>query len=400
MSNHQICYNCFSGTNGINPCPYCGFDNSSVEKKQHLLTPGTILHEGYLIGRPLGQGGFGITYLGYDLASHSRVAIKEYFPAGIAVRQNGIVQAASDENQAIFKKGVETFNKEAQILSHLGSQPNIVNILAFFFENGTGYFVMEFLEGRSLKDYLNARGGKLSFQETVSLLLPVMKALSAVHHEGMLHRDIAPDNIYVTDDGQVKLMDFGAARYHTFLETQSIRTIVKPGYAPMEQYTSQSAQGPWTDVYAMGATIYRTLTGIVPPDAPSRYMKDEIKSPLQLGCILPNNADYAIMRALSPQIVFRFRTMDDFAGALTMPDPPVPLQAMPINPMKLNQPVQPSAYSEGNPSDSDENATRMIQINLNPTKPEKKDIPYWLFFVLIFFLVGLIIWFIISLSSI
>lgn len=400
MSNHQICYNCFSGTNGINPCPYCGFDNSSVEKKQHLLTPGTILHEGYLIGRPLGQGGFGITYLGYDLASHSRVAIKEYFPAGIAVRQNGIVQAASDENQAIFKKGVETFNKEAQILSHLGSQPNIVNILAFFFENGTGYFVMEFLEGRSLKDYLNARGGKLSFQETVSLLLPVMKALSAVHHEGMLHRDIAPDNIYVTDDGQVKLMDFGAARYHTFLETQSIRTIVKPGYAPMEQYTSQSAQGPWTDVYAMGATIYRTLTGIVPPDAPSRYIKDEIKSPLQLGCILPNNADYAIMRALSPQIVFRFRTMDDFAGALTMPDPPVPLQAMPINPMKLNQPVQSSAYSEGNPSDSDENATRMIQINLNPTKPEKKDIPYWLFFVLIFFLVGLIIWFIISLSSI
>jgi len=400
LSNHQICYNCFSGTNGINPCPYCGFDNSSVEKKQHLLTPGTILHEGYLIGRPLGQGGFGITYLGYDLASHSRVAIKEYFPAGIAVRQNGIVQAASDENQAIFKKGVETFNKEAQILSHLGSQPNIVNILAFFFENGTGYFVMEFLEGRSLKDYLNGRGGKLSFQETVSLLLPVMKALSAVHHEGMLHRDIAPDNIYVTDDGQVKLMDFGAARYHTFLETQSIRTIVKPGYAPMEQYTSQSAQGPWTDVYAMGATIYRTLTGIVPPDAPSRYMKDEIKSPLQLGCILPNNADYAIMRALSPQIVFRFRTMDDFAGALTMPDPPVPLQAMPINPMKLNQPVQPSAYSEGNPSDSDENATRMIQINLNPTKPEKNDIPYWLFFVLIFFLVGLIIWFIISLSNI
>ncbi len=99
---------------------------------------------------------------------------------------------------------------------------------------------MEFLEGRSLKDYLNGRGGKLSFQETVSLLLPVMKALSAVHHEGMLHRDIAPDNIYVTDDGQVKLMDFGAARYHTFLETQSIRTIVKPVYAPMEQYTNQS----------------------------------------------------------------------------------------------------------------------------------------------------------------
>jgi len=400
LSNQQICYNCFSGTNGIDPCPYCGFDNSSVEKKQHLLMPGTILHEGYLIGRPLGQGGFGITYLGYDLASHSRVAIKEYFPAGIAVRQNGVVQAASDENQAIFKKGVETFNKEAQILSHLGNQPNIVNILAFFFENGTGYFVMEFLEGRSLKDYLNCRSGKLSFPETVSLLLPVMKALSAVHHEGMLHRDIAPDNIYVTNDGQVKLMDFGAARYHTFLETQSIRTVVKPGYAPMEQYTSQSAQGPWTDVYAMGATIYRTLTGIVPPDAPSRYMKDEIKSPLQLGCILPNNADYAIMRALSPQIVFRFRTMDDFARALTMPDPVVPLQPMPLNPIKPNQSVQTPPYSEMNPSDSDENTTRMIQINFNQSKSEKKDIPYWLFFVLIFFLVGLIIWFIISLSNI
>ena len=396
MSNNQTCYNCFSGTNGIDPCPTCGFENASLEKKQHLLAPGTILHEGYLVGKPLGQGGFGITYLGFDLASHQRVAIKEYFPAGIAVRQDGFVQPASDENLAVFKRGVDTFNKEARILSPSGNQPNIVNLLAFFFENGTGYFVMEYLEGQSLKDYLTGRGGKLSFQETVNLLLPVMHALSAIHREGMLHRDIAPDNIYVANDGKTKLMDFGAARYHVFQETQSVRTIVKPGYAPMEQYASQSDQGPWTDVYAMGATFYKVLTGNVPPDAPSRYMRDEMKSPLQLGCSLPQNADYAITRAMAPQIVLRFRTMDDFSSALILPDPVLPPIAV-SNPAVISRPVPEP--KEPVKTRNDDPATQIYEGNEPVYDYEGEDVPRWIFVVLIIILTLFVYWFIFSLIA-
>ena len=316
----QTCCNCFSGTNGVNPCPVCGYDNSLVVGRGQALPQGTILHDGFFVGRVLGQGGFGITYLGYELHSKRRIAIKEYFPSGVVVRDGAKVQPTSAENNAFFRRGLELFNKEAQILSRLSGQPNIVEVISFFFENNTGYFVMEFLEGNSLKDYLAIRGGRISFQEALKLLLPTMDALETVHHEGMLHRDIAPDNVFVTNDGVAKLIDFGAARFRREDETKSIRTIVKPGYAPMEQYTSQTAQGPWSDVYAMGATIYRAITGITPPDAPTRSMNDELQSPAQLGCQLPNNADYAIMRALSPRIVFRFASMGEFINALKKPD--------------------------------------------------------------------------------
>lgn len=284
------------------------------------LPAGTILHDGFFVGRILGQGGFGITYLGYELHSKRRIAIKEYFPSGVVVRTGTRVYPTTAENSAFFRRGLELFNKEARILSRLSGQPNIVEVISFFFENNTGYFVMEVLEGNSLKDYLAIRGGRISFQEAVTMLLPTMEALETVHHEGMLHRDIAPDNIFITTDGVAKLIDFGAARFRREEETKSIRTIVKPGYAPMEQYTSQAAQGPWSDVYAMGATIYRAITGITPPDAPSRAMSDELLSPSQLGCQLPSGADYAIMRALSPRINFRFASMSEFITALTKPD--------------------------------------------------------------------------------
>ena len=317
---NQTCYNCFSGTNSVNPCPVCGFDNAAAGDRGQALPQGTILHDGFFVGRVLGQGGFGITYLGYELHSKRRIAIKEYFPSGVVVRDGTKVQPTGAENNAFFRRGLELFNKEAQILSRLSGQPNIVEVISFFFENNTGYFVMEFLEGNSLKDYLAIRGGRISFQEALKLLLPTMEALETVHHEGMLHRDIAPDNVFVTNEGVAKLIDFGAARFRREDETKSIRTIVKPGYAPMEQYTSQTAQGPWSDVYAMGATIYRAITGITPPDAPTRSMNDELQSPAQLGCQLPNNADYAIMRALSPRIVFRFASMAEFIAALKKPD--------------------------------------------------------------------------------
>lgn len=320
MSIQPICYNCFIGTGGLNPCPQCGFDNRTVYNNPQQLPLGTLLNRQYLIGRALGQGGFGITYLGFDLSSNQRMAIKEYFPSGLVTRQAAVVQPITQETQTAFIRGVDAFYKEARILAKLVNYPNIVSVINFFQENGTAYFVMEYIEGQSFKDYLENRGGRISFEEALFLLMPVMQSLDAVHKEGMLHRDIAPDNIYITNAGPTKLLDFGAARYHEDEDTHSVRTIIKPGYAPMEQYASGSAQGPWTDVYAMGATFYRAVTGKVPPDAPTRALHDDLRSPAQMGIILPVNADNAIMRAMALNIVFRFRSIADFGKMLTQVD--------------------------------------------------------------------------------
>ncbi len=321
VSIQNICNNCFTGTGGKNPCPQCGFDNLSSFNNSQQLQYGTVLNRQYLVGKTLGQGGFGITYLGYDLVNHNRIAIKEYFPSGLVIREGAQVQPILPENQAAFHRGVEAFFREARILAKLINFPNIVGVLNFFQEKGTAYFVMEYIEGQSLRGYLESRGGRISYEEALVLLRPIMASLDAVHQEGMLHRDIAPDNIYVTEAGETKLLDFGAARYHEEEDTHSIRTVIKPGYAPMEQYPSGSSQGPWTDVYGMGATFYRAITGIVPPDAPTRSLKDDLLPPSQLGVALPMEADHAIMRALALNIIFRFRSMTEFSNMLVRQDP-------------------------------------------------------------------------------
>lgn len=373
MTNHNICFNCFSGTAGQNPCPLCGFDNRNTCNYPQQLPLGTILNRQYLVGKALGQGGFGITYLGYDLSTNQRMAIKEYFPSGLAIRQGLVLQPITQETQTAFLHGVELFYKEATILARLIRYPNIVSVFNFFQENGTAYFVMEYIEGLSFKDYLESRGGRIPFEEALNLLIPVMQSLDIVHHEGMLHRDIAPDNIHITRGGQTKLLDFGAARFHQREDTHSIRTIIKPGYAPMEQYTSTSAQGPWTDVYAMGATFYRAITGIVPPDAPTRAMHDEIYSPSQLGIQLPQEADYAIMRALAPNIVFRFRSISDFCKNLVQSEsatiqkssnsnPSIPLSALSEAPTRWLNPAEKQP----------EPVTQVIQ-NHTPVQAVNKD---------------------------
>jgi serine/threonine protein kinase len=239
---------------------------------------------------------------------------------------------------------------------------------------------MEYIEGLSFKDYLESRGGRIPFEEALNLLFPVMQSLDIVHHEGMLHRDIAPDNIYITRGGQTKLLDFGAARFHQQDDTHSIRPIIKPGYAPMEQYTSTSAQGPWTDVYAIGATFYRAITGIVPPDAPTRAMHDEIRSPSQLGVQLPAEADSAIMRALAPNIVFRFRSVTDFCRNLIQSE-----TASTQNTAKSNPPLPPTVLSEHptqwlNPAGKQpEPVTRVILIQ-PPFQSDVKNLEHTGFF--------------------
>lgn len=314
MNINGICLSCFQHTGGLNPCPHCGADAAHIQTSLQHITPGTILNQNYLIGKALGQGGFGITYIGWDLNAWRIVAIKEYYPTGLVTRERGLVVTPIDEDAKVkLKKGVNQFFKEALILGSFNSHPNIVNVLHFFRQNNTAYIVMEYINGKSLKDYLQARGGSISFTEAMQILCPIMLALDDLHHTGLLHRDIAPDNIYLTVDGHAKLLDFGAARFSIGEETQNAASVIKPGYAPLEQYSgSGTEQGSWTDVYAMGATFYRALTGKVPTAAPDRAMGRPLQSPLELGVNIPEPVDKAIMHAMNMKPEDRYVSMRSF----------------------------------------------------------------------------------------
>ena len=227
------------------------------------LPLGTVLAGQYEIDGILGQGGFGITYKALDRMNGKVVAIKEYFPDTMATRlpgQSQITTYPGDRGEN-FVYGKQCFLQEAETLAQFIGNENIVRIHSYFEEYGTAYFVMDYIEGTSLDEYVRQHGGKLGFDETAKLLIPVMDALGAVHGKGIVHRDVSPDNIYITKEGGVKLIDFGAARQSLGDKSQSLDVILKHGFAPKEQYMRRGRQGPYTEVYALGATFYYVLTG-------------------------------------------------------------------------------------------------------------------------------------------
>jgi len=266
----NICLNCMSVKQHSDElCHACG-TNSIIEANEPWhLQPGCILKERYLIGYSIGYGGFGVTYIAFDLILQLKVAIKEYLPSEFATRMPGVTKVSvyAGEKEEQYNHGLEGFMNEAQKLAKFTEHRGIVKIQDFFEENETAYLVMEYIEGVTFKKYLSTHDGKISFNEALTLLMPVIDALCEVHKTGIIHRDISPDNILLTGEKEVKLIDFGAARYATTGHTKSLSVILKPGYAPEEQYRSRGDQGPWSDIYAVGATLYRMITGIVPDEA-------------------------------------------------------------------------------------------------------------------------------------
>lgn len=255
-----------------------------MEKNSYSLQRNTGLIGRYVIQEVLGQGGFGITYLGIDKLYGNKVAIKEYYPQKIAMRKaqyEDVVTVTSIEEKNNYDKGKKRFLDEAQVMARFNKNEGIVKILDFFEANNTAYIVMEYLEGITLKQYLG-KYGVLQFRNLIEMMLPLREALIEIHSQGLIHRDISPDNIMVQHNGKLKLMDFGAARDYTESGNKSLTVILKPGYAPPEQYQTHGVQGPWTDIYALCATIYKCLTGITPPDAIARVMDDKFKEPDQL----------------------------------------------------------------------------------------------------------------------
>ena len=268
---------------GETVCPECGRPYGSVKAESFALKPGTILDGKYLVGEMLGQGGFGITYIGFDLLLEQKIAIKEYFPmsTGMVSREGRSTVVWSDAvmQKSGVEKGFDSFLKEARKMAKLRSIPSVVGVNSVFIQNETAYIVMDFIEGETLLKKLQ-REGPMDYGTCVSLMTPIMQALSEVHKHGIIHRDISPDNIMVQNDGRLILLDLGAAKDLDIQgkdgNMQSSQMVAKQGFSPVEQYGRDGKIGSWTDVYAMAATIYYCCTGVLPPSATDRTINDTL----------------------------------------------------------------------------------------------------------------------------
>lgn len=321
-----VCCNCFRSIPEGKPCPFCGYDPRQDEGMYRIaLKPGTLLANRYVIGRVLGQGGFGVTYVARDNQIRARVAVKEYLPMEFVSRDvNGTSLFLNSQNRREdYEYGKQQFLAEARTLAEFVGSEHIVSIHNYFEANGTAYFTMEFVEGVNLKTRLEQNGGPLPVHEANRILLPIMEALDWVHSKGIIHRDISPDNIMIRRDGDAKLIDFGAARYSTGEKSKSLDVVLKHGFAPMEQYSRHGRQGPYTDVYAMAATYYYAITGRAPTDAADRIAGEKLFSTRELGAEIREDAEQVLMKALSMNVPERYQTMREFYSALleTMPEP-------------------------------------------------------------------------------
>lgn len=314
-------------------CPYCGYEENSVKKELLHIDAGTVLEGRYLIGNALGFGGFGVTYIGYDRKLKRRVAIKEYLPSEFATRalhQPEIMIHNNEKKKQQFSDGMKKFIDEAKSLAKLSSLDGIVHIYDSFEANNTAYIVMEYLEGETLASYMK-REKKVTEEQAVEIISPVLQTLEEVHRCGIIHRDIAPDNIFLAkgQDGKthVKLIDFGASRYASTSHSKSLTVLIKPGYSPAEQYQSNGEQGPFTDVYAVAAVLYHLVTGVRPEDAFERRTqlqsggKDPLKDPSSYNSNISENFENALMNAMNVRVEDRSETAAAFLNELNSADP-------------------------------------------------------------------------------
>ena len=307
--NQRYCINCMTALGSSPVCSHCGTDNSLPHRTApYHLPPHTVLAQRYQTGKVLGEGGFGITYIGMDTVLSKRVAVKEFYPSGVAVRNSADTNTVSvpDERKRYFQRGVDRVLLEAKSVAAFSDEEGIVNVQDYFQENGTAYIVMDFLDGENLREYVS-RHGVFAYEELVTLLMPVMKGLKDMHAKGIIHRDISPDNIILTKKGQLKLTDFGSAYDYTD-DKRTKAVVLKQGYAPEEQYRADSVQGPPTDIYALCATIYYCISGVTPVSALKRMTEDTLRRPSQLGVDIRPSREKALMHGLA--VLAKNRTPD------------------------------------------------------------------------------------------
>ncbi len=306
-------------------CPSCGLTAGAYTPSPHHLPLGTILMGRYLIGRVLGEGGFGITYIGCDLRLELKVAIKEYFPTDKVTRlarETLDVTSYMGAASAGYEEGKVRFLNEPRTMARMDKQPEIVGVRDFFECNNTAYIVMEFVNGTTFKELVAQKGGRIPAKELLPVIEPLFSALSAMHQQGLIHRDISPDNLML-ERGALRLLDFGCAR-ESSRGTETMTITLKHGFAPLEQY-QHKGQGPWTDVYALAATIYYCLTGKVPPQALDRLCEDELILPRKLGVDITERQEQALLYGMGIRPRRRFQSVEELHAALYIPDgAPIP----------------------------------------------------------------------------
>lgn len=313
------CFSCFKDFDGdYTVCPHCGQVIVTKPLVAIHLAPGTILAERYILGTAVGAGGFGIVYRAWDSKLETIVAVKEFFVTRLMTRAEGLKGViVNKKSQMEFDYRKERFLAEARTMAKFGNHRNIPNVFEFFEENGTAYIVMELLQGYPLNDYIEMQGGTLSPDIALMITTEVANALKSLHDQKIIHRDVAPDNIFICSgkDVRIKLMDLGAAKLEDSTD-DVIDIILKPGYSPAEQYDKTKNIGPWTDIYALGATLYVMLTGVKPDESTNRKINDVVIPPEQLNPAIPENLSNTIMKAMAVEKHMRFKNTTEFLAAL------------------------------------------------------------------------------------
>lgn len=328
------------------PCPHCGGDDRTLTVQSPALPPRTVLDGRYVLGRTLGQGGFGITYQAYDLRMNNTVAVKEYFPSSIVGRDSTVtnlvtvnaVKGGRAQNE--YASGLRHFLNEAHRQAKMVSSPGVVSVTDFFEANNTAYYVMEYVDGCDLVKYIRE---SQPLSAVIALLEPIAESLMQIHAAGMIHRDISPDNIMCAKNGSRKLLDFGASHNFTEDESTTGNATLKHGFAPPEQYGSSSMQGPWTDVYAFAATIYWCITGKVPQDSMDRSIGgDQLRRPSELGAVLTPEAEQVLLRGMTLAVTARYQEIRTFWNALKKANAKPMPQEQPGNPTEQPEQTQVS----------------------------------------------------------
>ena len=322
----RACIHCFSPLGEGPVCPHCGFDHAAYAPRPNHLRPGVVLRRRYMVGRALGQGGFGITYAGYDTTLNIRVAVKEYFPEGAVWRESAATSEvsviSSQGTRESFDAGLSKFLNEAQALARLDDIPGIVRVRDYFPENGTAYIVMEFVEGVTLRTFLRRLPRRPGYREALDLLAPVAAALERVHARGFVHRDVSPDNIMIDKGGRPVLLDFGAVKTVTEDGNSTQTPIIKRGFSPNEMYSVKGKIGRWSDVYSYCATLYYVITGQL-LDEPMDRMEDDTADEGLEGLVSPAQKA-ALLKGLAIQPKDRCQSVAELTAALNAcrDDPP------------------------------------------------------------------------------
>ena len=345
MPQYDSCTNCFMPLNGMAVCPNCHHDKTKEKKYAGVLPAFTVLNNKYLIGRVLGKGGFGITYNAIDLNTNSICAIKEYMPSEYSTRSGGsnsVVPFSDDKSNYVFNHGREKFTEEAKTLIRMKDDPIVVDILDYFNANNTSYLVMEYLSGQDLRKMARANGGKLDADYMKMVFVTIASSLMEVHRKNILHRDLSPENIIVTDTGNIKLIDFGAARNFVSTQNKGMSILLKPGFAPPEQYNAKGAHGPWSDVYALCATFYNLVSGRPLIDALFRYRGEVQPSLASLGCNVSKKTSDVIEKGMELDYKKRYHDFKELLDDIDLPAPKSPGKSATVKPaIDGNMPQNP-----------------------------------------------------------